>query len=117
MKAEIIKQIENELMPKKDLPAFKAGDTITVHYKIIEGNKERIQQYQGVVIQRSGSGATETFTVRKISGNIGVERIFPVRSPFIEKIDLNKKGVVRRARIFYIRGLRGKKARIKEKRM
>jgi large subunit ribosomal protein L19 len=117
MKAEIIKQLENELMPKKDLPAFKAGDTVTVHYKIIEGNKERIQQYQGVVIQRSGSGATETFTVRKISGNIGVERIFPVRSPFIEKIDLNKKGVVRRARIFYIRGLRGKKARIKEKRM
>ncbi len=117
MKAEIIKQIENELMPKKDLPAFKAGDTITVHYKIIEGSKERIQQYQGVVIQRSGSGATETFTVRKISGNIGVERIFPIRSPFIEKIDLNKKGVVRRARIFYIRGLRGKKARIKEKRM
>lgn len=117
MKAEIIKQVENELMPKKDLPAFKAGDTITVHYKIIEGNKERIQQYQGVVIQRSGSGATETFTVRKISGNIGVERIFPIRSPFIEKIDLNKKGVVRRARIFYIRGLRGKKARIKEKRM
>ena len=117
MKAEIIKQVENELMPKKDLLAFKAGDTITVHYKIIEGNKERIQQYQGVVIQRSGSGATETFTVRKISGNIGVERIFPVRSPFIEKIDLNKKGVVRRARIFYIRGLRGKKARIKEKRM
>ena len=117
MKAEIIKQVENELMPKKDLPVFKAGDIITVHYKIIEGNKERIQQYQGVVIQRSGSGATETFTVRKISGNIGVERIFPVRSPFIEKIDLNKKGVVRRARIFYIRGLRGKKARIKEKRM
>jgi len=117
MKAEIIKQIENELMPKKEFPVFKAGDTVTVHYKIIEGSKERIQQYQGVVIQRSGSGATETFTVRKISGNIGVERIFPVRSPFIEKIDLNKRGVVRRAKIFYIRGLRGKKARIKEKRV
>jgi len=117
MKAEIIKKVENDLMPQKDHPVFKAGDTITVHYKIIEGNKERIQQYQGVVIQRSGSGATETFTLRKISGNIGVERIFPVRSPFIEKIDLNKKGVVRRARIFYIRGLRGKKARIKEKRV
>jgi large subunit ribosomal protein L19 len=117
MKAEIIKQIENELMPKKDFPVFKAGDTITVHYKIIEGNKERIQQYQGIVLQRAGTGATETFTVRKISGNIGVERIFPIASPFIEKIELNKKGVVRRARIFYIRGLRGKKARIKEKRV
>ena len=117
MKAEIIKQIEQELMPKKDYPAFKAGDTITVHYKIIEGNKERIQQYQGIVLQRCGDGATETFTVRKISGNVGVERIFPIASPFIEKIELNKKGVVRRARIFYIRGLRGKKARIKEKRM
>ncbi|NTW32393.1 MAG: 50S ribosomal protein L19, partial [Bacteroidetes bacterium] len=106
-----------ELVPKKEAPVFKAGDTVTVHYKIIEGSKERIQQYQGVVIQRSGSGATETFTVRKISGNIGVERIFPLRSPFIEKIDLNKRGVVRRAKIFYIRGLRGKKARIKEKRV
>ena len=117
MKADIITQLENELVPKREIPAFKAGDTVTVHYKIIEGNKERVQQYQGVVIQRSGSGATETFTVRKISGNIGVERIFPVRSPFIEKIDLNKKGVVRRARLFYLRGLRGKKARIREKRM
>jgi large subunit ribosomal protein L19 len=117
MKAEIIRQLENELVPKRDVPAFKAGDTVTVHYKIIEGNKERVQQYQGVVIQRSGSGATETFTVRKISGNIGVERIFPVRSPFIEKIDLNKKGVVRRARLFYLRELTGKKARIKEKRI
>ncbi|MFH0867149.1 MAG: 50S ribosomal protein L19 [Bacteroidota bacterium] len=117
MKAEIIKQVEKELIPGKDLPVFKAGDTITVHYKIIEGNKERVQQYQGIVLQRSGTGATETFTVRKLSGNIGVERIFPISSPFIEKIEVNKKGVVRRARIFYIRGLRGKKARIKEKRM
>ena len=117
MKSEIIKALEKELMPKRDFPAFKAGDTITVHYKIIEGNKERVQQYQGVVIQRAGDGATETFTVRKISGNIGVERIFPISSPFIEKIELNKRGVVRRAKIFYIRGLRGKKARIKEKRV
>ncbi|HOT88798.1 MAG TPA: 50S ribosomal protein L19 [Bacteroidales bacterium] len=116
MKAEIIKQIENELMPKREFPVFKSGDTITVHYKIIEGNKERIQQYQGVVIQRSGTGSTETFTVRKISGNIGVERIFPISSPFIEKIELNKRGIVRRAKIFYIRELRGKKAKIKEKR-
>lgn len=117
MKAEIIKQLEKELMPPKEHPVFKAGDTITVHYKIIEGNKERIQQYQGIVLQRAGSGATETFTVRKLSGNIGVERIFPISSPFIEKIEVNKKGVVRRSRIFYIRGLTGKKARIKEKRM
>jgi len=117
MKAEIIKQIERELMPKREFPSFKSGDTITVHYKIIEGSKERIQQYQGVVLQRSGDGSTETFTVRKISGNVGVERIFPISSPFIEKIELNKRGVVRRARIFYIRELRGKKAKIKEKRM
>jgi large subunit ribosomal protein L19 len=102
---------------KKEFPAFKAGDTVTVHYKIKEGNKERIQPFQGVVLQRRGSGATETFTMRKISGNIGVERIFPINSPFIEKIELNRRGVVRRARIFYLRELRGKKARIKEKRV
>ena len=117
MKPEIIKTLEKELVVQKELPKFKAGDTVTVHYKIIEGNKERVQQYQGVVIQRSGEGTTETFTVRKMSGNVGVERIFPISSPFIEKIDLNKKGVVRRARIYYIRDLRGKKARIKEKRI
>jgi large subunit ribosomal protein L19 len=117
MKPEIIKTLEKELVVQKELPKFKAGDTVTVHYKIIEGNKERVQQYQGVVIQRSGEGSTETFTVRKMSGNVGVERIFPISSPFIEKIDLNKKGVVRRARIYYIRELRGKKARIKEKRV
>ena len=117
MKPEIIKTLEKELVVQKELPKFKAGDTVTVHYKIIEGNKERVQQYQGVVIQRSGEGSTETFTVRKMSGNVGVERIFPISSPFIEKIDLNKKGVVRRARIYYIRDLTGKKARIKEKRV
>lgn len=111
-----IKQLEKEIAPLKQLPDFKAGDTITVHYKIVEGNKERIQQYQGVVIQRKGSGSTATFTVRKISNNIGVERIFPVASPFIDKIDVNKRGAVRRARIFYLRGLRGKSARITEKR-
>ncbi len=97
------------------LPNFKAGDTITVHYKIKEGEKERIQQYQGIVLQRSGAGKVETFTVRKMSGNVGVERIFPVASPNIDKIDVNKRGVVRRARIFYLRKLTGKKARIKEK--
>ena len=100
----------------KELPAFKAGDTITVTYKIREGNKERLQNFQGVVLQRVGGGPTETFTVRKISGNVGVERIFPISSPFIENITINKRGRVRRARIFYLRKLKGKKARIKEAR-
>jgi len=113
-KKELLNYVDS-LTEKKDFPDFKAGDTITVHYKIIEGNKERVQNFQGVVLQRRGNGPTETFTVRKISGNTGVERIFPIASPFIEKIDINKKGVVRRARIFYLRGLRGKKARIKER--
>ncbi|OIP04896.1 MAG: 50S ribosomal protein L19 [Bacteroidetes bacterium CG2_30_32_10] len=117
MKEDLIKYVEDNVVVKKEMPKFKAGDTVTVHYKIIEGSKERIQQFQGVVIQLSGSGVTQTFTVRKISGNIGVERIIPLASPYIEKIDVNKKGVVRRARIFYIRELRGKKARIKEKRV
>lgn len=112
----IIRDIQNELVETTEIPKFKAGSTVTVHYKIREGNKERIQQFQGVVIQRKGSGATETFTVRKMSGNVGVERIFPISSPFIEKIDVNKIGSVRRARIFYFRERRGKSARIKEKR-
>ncbi|MEI6853771.1 MAG: 50S ribosomal protein L19 [Bacteroidota bacterium] len=112
---EVIKFVEDTMNVLPEYPVFKAGDTITVHYKIKEGNKERIQQYQGVVIQRSGEGSKETFTVRKMSGNIGVERIFPIASPFIDKIEVNKKGAVRRARIFYLRDLTGKKARIKEK--
>ncbi len=116
-RAEIIKFVEDTVIEKKEYPRFKAGDTITVHYKIKEGNKERIQNFQGVVLQRSGKGVNATFTVRKISGNIGVERIFPLSSPFIDKIDVNKRGVVRRARIFYMRELRGKKARIKEERI
>jgi large subunit ribosomal protein L19 len=116
-RAETIKYIEDTFISKNEFPAFKAGDTITVHYKIKEGNKERIQNFQGVVLQRSGKGVNETFTVRKISGNVGVERIFPASSPFIDKIDVNKRGVVRRARIFYLRELRGKKARIKEERV
>ncbi len=116
-KMEIMNFVQNAVSEKKEAPAFKAGDTVTVHYKIKEGNKERIQPFQGVVIQRRGTGTTETFTVRKISGNIGVERIFPINSPFIDKIELNRHGHVRRARIFYLRDLRGKKARIKEKRM
>jgi len=110
-----MKIVEKELAVKTEIPKFIAGDTITVHYKIIEGNKERIQQFRGVVIQRTGIGHTATFTVRKMSGNIGVERIFPVSSPFISKVEVNKHGKVRRARIFYLRDLTGKKARIREK--
>lgn len=113
---DIIKEIQNELVEVKQFPKFGAGDTITVSYKIKEGNKERTQLFQGVVLQRRGSGATETFTVRKMSGNVGVERIFPIASPFIEEIAVNKKGSVRRARIFYFRERTGKSARIKEKR-
>lgn len=112
----IIRDLQAEFL-KTDLPAFKAGDTVTVHYKIREGNKERVQPYQGIVIQRNSEGATETFTVRKISDGVGVERIFPIHSPNIEKIVVNKRGIVRRARIYYLRGLLGKKARIKEKRV
>lgn len=112
-----IKQLEKEWAPVKPQEAFKAGDTITVHYRISEGSKERIQQYQGVVIQRKGSGSTATFTVRKMSGAVGVERIFPIASPFLDKVEVNKRGDVNRARIFYIRERRGKSARIKEKRM
>jgi len=112
---EFIKSVEKQLNTKAETPSFKAGDTVTVHYKIKEGNKERIQQYQGVVIQRKGNGATETFTVRKISGGVGVERIFPMNSPNIAKVEVNKKGIVRRARLYYLRGKIGKGARITEK--
>jgi large subunit ribosomal protein L19 len=96
-------------------PDFASGDTITVHYKIKEGNKERIQQFKGVVLQRKGSGTTETVTVRKVSGGIGVERIMPLASPYIDKIEVHKRGRVRRARIFYLRNRKGKSARIGEK--
>jgi len=113
---DLMKVVENEYANDNKLPAFNSGDTITVHYKIKEGNKERIQMFRGTVIQRKGSGIRETFTVRKISNNIGVERIFPASSPFIDKIEVNKKGRVRRARIYYLRGLTGKRARIQEKR-
>ena len=100
---------------KKEFPAFKAGDTVTVTYKIKEGDKERLQNFKGVCLQRRGAGQTQTFTVRKISNGVGVERIFPLNSPFIEKITVDKVGKVRRARIFYLRDLTGKKARIREK--
>ncbi len=112
---DAIKFVENDLSPISELPSFKTGDTITVYYKIKEGNKERTQHFQGVVLQRRNSGANETFTIRKMSGGIGVERIFPLASPFIEKIEVNKHGDVRRARIFYLRERTGKSARIKEK--
>jgi len=112
---DVIKQIQNVLISVKEMPAFKAGDTVTVTYKIIEGNKEREQEFQGVVLQRKGDGATQTFTVRKISNGVGVERIFPLYSPKIVNLEVNKKGIVRRARIFYLRGLSGKAARIEEK--
>jgi large subunit ribosomal protein L19 len=111
----IIREIQKDLIAVKDLPVFGAGDTISVSYKIIEGVKERIQQFQGVVLQRRGNGATETFTVRKMSGNIGVERIFPITSPFLDSISIIKRGAVRRARIFYFRERTGKSARIREK--
>lgn len=114
---DAIKFFHQEVTQKKDYPDFKAGDNVTVNYKILEGTKERIQAYRGEVIQRKGHGATQTFTVRKISNGVGVERVFPLFSPSIDSIEINKHGKVRRARIYYIRDLKGKKARIKEKRM
>jgi large subunit ribosomal protein L19 len=102
------------LLQKKKLPNFKSGDTITVFYEIREGEKVRTQFFKGIVIQIKGSGLTKTFTIRKMSGTIGIERIFPINLPTIKKIEINKRGKVRRSRIFYFRNLRGKKARIKE---
>lgn len=112
----LIKFVQDEFVAKKDFPEFGAGDTITVYYEIKEGSKTRTQFFRGVVIQRRGSGTSETFTIRKMSGTVGVERIFPVNLPALQKIEVNKRGKVRRARIFYFRGLTGKKARIKERR-
>ncbi len=103
------------MWPAKEVPSFKSGDTVTVSYRIVEGNKERIQSFRGTVIQIKGRGVTKMFTIRKISDGIGVERIFPLYSPHIDKIEVNKVGIVRRSRIYYLRGLTGKKARIKEK--
>ena len=112
----LLKYVQDELVTKKQFPEFSAGDTITVYYEIKEGSKTRTQFFKGVVLQRRGSGTTETFTIRKMSGTVGVERIFPVNMPALQKIEVNKRGKVRRARIFYFRGLTGKKARIKEER-
>ena len=110
----LLKYVQDNLIAKKDFPDFSTGDTITVYYEIKEGEKSRVQFFRGVVIQRRGTGATETFTIRKMSGEVGVERIFPINMPAIQKIEVNKYGKVRRARIYYYRELRGKKARIKE---
>ncbi len=110
----LIKFVQDEFVQKKEIPQFSSGDTITVYYEIKEGDKTRTQFFRGVVIQRRGEGSSETFTIRKMSGTIGVERIFPINLPAIQKIEVNKKGKVRRSRIYYFRGLTGKKARIKE---
>jgi len=117
-KMDLIKTAEQAFAGEsKNFPDFKSGDTITVTYKIKDENKERLQKFRGVCIQRKGSGVSETFTVRKISNGVGVERIFPYTSPFIDSIEVNKYGKVRRARIYYLRNLTGKKARIKERRV
>lgn len=111
----IIETLEKEQI-RSDIPEFAPGDTVRVHAKIVEGSRERIQMFEGVVIGRQGTGVRETFTVRRISYGIGVERMFPVHSPRIEKIDVLRKGIVRRAKLYYLRNLTGKAARIKEKR-
>ena len=115
--ADLIKIAEEAFATGKQHPSFKAGDTLTVAYKIIEGNKERIQLYRGVCIKISGHGEKKRFTVRKMSGTVGVERIFPIESPNIDSITVNKIGKVRRAKLYYLRNLTGKKARIAEKRV
>jgi len=111
----LINFVQDQFIEKKEFPEFSAGDTITVYYEIREGEKVRTQFYRGVVIQIKGTGLSKTFTIRKMSGEIGVERIFPINLPALQKIETNKRGSVRRARIYYFRELRGKKARIKER--
>ena len=113
MKEKLIELVEKDYL-KSDVPQFKAGDTIAVHYKVKEGNKERIQIFEGVVIRVSGGSVAKNFTVRKVSSGIGVERIIPINSPLIEKIEVKRIGKVRRARLYYLRNLSGKAARIKE---
>ena len=109
--------VHEQLTGKKEFPKFKAGDNVTVNYKIVEGGKERIQSFRGDVLKRQGTGQTASFTVRKISDGVGVERTFPIYSPNIDSIELNKSGRVRRAKLYFQRGRSGKSARIKEKRM
>ena len=110
----LVNFVQEQFIQKKDFPQFSAGDTITVYYEIREGDKVRTQFFRGVVIQIKGQGLSKSFTIRKMSGTIGVERIFPLNLPTIQKIEVNKKGKVRRSRIYYFKELRGKKARIKE---
>ena len=110
----LVNFVQKEFIPKKDFPEFSAGDTITVYYEIREGDKVRTQFFKGVVIQIKGHGLSKSFTIRKMSGTIGVERIFPLNLPTIKKIEINKKGKVRRSRIYYFKKLRRKKARIKD---
>ncbi len=112
---DLMKAVEKEFTTQKDYPEFSAGDTVTVYYIIKEGSKERTQLFKGVVLKRNNAGINSTFTVRKMSGNVGVERVFPDNSPVIQKIEVNKRGLVRRSKIYYFRQLRGKKAKIKEK--
>ena len=112
----LVKFVQDEFVTKKEFPKFGAGDTITVYYEIREGEKTRTQFCRGVVIQVKGTGTSQTFTIRKMSGTVGVERIFPLNMPALQKIEINKRGSVRRKRIYYFRGLTGKKARIREKR-
>lgn len=114
---ELVKFVQDEFVTKKEFPKFNAGDTITVYYEIKEGSKTRTQFFKGTVIQVKGTGTSQTFTIRKMSGTIGVERIFPVNLPALQKIEINKRGSVRRKRIYYFRNLTGKKARIREKRV
>lgn len=111
---DIIKMIEEEQL-RKDIPEFNVGDTLQVHYKIKEGTRERVQVFEGTVIKRQGGGARETFTVRRISYGVGVERTFPLHSPRIEKLVVTRKGRVRRAKLYYLRGRQGKSAKVKEK--
>ena len=113
MKEKLIQLVEQDYL-RTDIPEFKGGDTIAVHYRVKEGDKERIQVFEGVVIRVSGGGVAKTFTVRKVAAGVGVERIIPLNSPMIEKIEVKRIGKVRRARLYYLRGLSGKKARIKE---
>lgn len=110
-----LQEVEKEYL-RSDLPEFRAGDTLRVHVKVSEGDKQRIQLFQGVVIARRGTGTGESFTVRKMSGGIGVERVFPIHSPVLDKIEVVRRGRVRRAKLYYLRGLRGKAARIEERR-
>ncbi|HAK75237.1 MAG TPA: 50S ribosomal protein L19 [Sporomusaceae bacterium] len=112
---DIIRALEQEQL-RQDIPSFRPGDTVRVHVKVIEGTRERIQVFEGVVINRKSGGVRETFTVRRVSYNIGVERTFPVHSPRIDKIEVMRKGIVRRAKLYYLRNLTGKAARIKERR-